>query len=224
MAEKQDQKEKEMSFLEHLEELRWHIIRSLFAIVIFAIVVFLAKEFVFENIIFAPRHNDFLTYRVFCSISSITCFSPPEFLIIPREFGEKFFTHLKISFWLGFIISFPYIFWEFWKFVKPGLYSNEQKAARGIVFVCSLLFLLGVLFGYFIISPFAKDVLEAEAPPKYGLPMPNISSRFIFAKEDYFFLYPNNFAHFNRMYTDTFQHGGISLEEIICPFVKLETK
>jgi hypothetical protein len=70
----------------------------------------------------------------------------------------------------------------------------------------------------------AGDVLEAEDPHQFGLPKPNISSRFIFAKEDYFFLYPNNYAHYNRIYTDTFQHGGISMEEVICPFIELENK
>lgn len=160
MTEKnQDIVEKEMSFLEHLEELRWHIIRSLVSIIAFAIVVFVFKEFVFDKIIFAPRRESFITYRIMCQIADFLCFAPPEFEIIPREFGEKFFTHLKVSFWLGIVISFPYIFWEFWKFIKPGLYKHEQKAARGMVFVCSSLFMLGVAFGYFIISPFAIKFL-----------------------------------------------------------------
>jgi sec-independent protein translocase protein TatC len=152
-------KEKEMSFLDHLEELRWHIIRSLLSVVVFAIAVFVFKEFVFDKIIFAPRRDSFLTYKVLCSLADFICFAPPDFQIIPREFGEKFFTHLKVSFWLGLVISFPYIFWEIWRFIKPGLYKNEQEAARGMVFICSSLFLLGVLFGYFIISPFAIKFL-----------------------------------------------------------------
>lgn len=157
--EKEDTQEKEMSFLDHLEELRWHIIRALGSVMFFAIIVFLFKEFVFDSIIFAPRRDDFITYRIMCMISDFTCFSPPKFDIIPREFGEKFFTHLKISFWLGIIISFPYIFYEIWKFIKPGLYKTEQKAATGMVFICSSLFLTGVGFGYFIISPFAIKFL-----------------------------------------------------------------
>lgn len=148
-----------MSFLEHLEELRWHIIRSLVAIVFFAIIVFIFKEFVFDRIIFAPRRENFPTYKVLCQIADFICFKPPEFQIIPREFGEKFFTHLKISFWLGLVIAFPYIFWEIWRFIRPGLYKNEQKAAKGMVLICSFLFLLGVFFGYFIISPFAIKFL-----------------------------------------------------------------
>jgi len=156
---KEEVKENEMSFLDHLEELRWHIIRSLAAIIVCAIIVFLFKEFVFDKIIFAPRRDSFLTYRVICGISDFICFQPPQFEIIPREFGEKFFTHLKVSFWLGIIISFPYIFWEIWKFIRPGLYKNEQNAAKGVVFICSSLFMIGVLFGYFIISPFAIKFL-----------------------------------------------------------------
>ena len=157
--EKNKPVEKEMSFLDHLEELRWHIIRSLVSVLIFAIIVFIFKEFVFDMVIFAPRRESFLTYQVLCGMGDFICFKPPEFDIIPREFGEKFFTHLKISFWLGIVISFPYIFWEIWKFIKPGLYKNEQKAARGMVFICSSLFMIGVLFGYFIISPFAIKFL-----------------------------------------------------------------
>lgn len=159
MAEGKEVIEKEMSFLDHLEELRWHIIRSLISVVIFASIVFVFKDFVFNTIILGPKNPDFLTYRVICSISEFLCFSPPDFKLLPRELAEQFLTHLKISVWLGIIISFPYIFWEMWSFVKPGLYKNEQKAARGIVFICSSLFLLGVLFGYYIISPFAISFL-----------------------------------------------------------------
>ncbi len=159
MAEEKAVEEKEMSFLDHLEELRWHIIRSLVSVVLFACIVFFFKDFVFNKIILGPKNPNFPTYRFICSLSDVLCFSPPEFKLLPRELGEQFFTHLKVSIWLGIIISFPYIFWEMWRFIKPGLYKNEQKAARGIVFVCSSLFLLGVLFGYYVISPFAVSFL-----------------------------------------------------------------
>lgn len=151
--------EKEMSFLDHLEELRWHLVRSALSVVVFAIIVFSLKEYIFDYVIFSPIHDYFPTYQFFCGISERLCFSPPAFEIIPREFGEKFFTHLKVSIWLGIIISFPYIIWELWRFIKPGLYPNEKKAARGMVFICSSLFLLGIAFGYFIISPFAITFL-----------------------------------------------------------------
>jgi len=95
---------------------------------------------------------------------------------MPRELGEQFFTHLKVSIWLGIIISFPYIFWEMWRFIKPGLYAKEQKAARGIVFVCSFLFLLGVLFGYYVISPFAITFLAGYSIATEVVSSPTLSS------------------------------------------------
>lgn len=153
------EEEGEMGFLQHLEELRWHIIRSVLAIVVLAIVFYVFESWVFENIIFWPKDNSFLTYRFFCSISEATCFQPPVFGLQVKELGEQFFTSLKVCMSLGFIVSFPYIFWEFWKFLKPGLYPGEQKAAKGIVFYCSFLFLAGALFGYFVITPFAIKFL-----------------------------------------------------------------
>lgn len=149
----------EMSFLDHLEELRWHLVRSIVAILVCAIVVFMAKNFVFKEVIFGPRYEDFPTYRFLCGLSDFLCLEPPLFNLITRELGEQFIVHMKVSFILGLIISFPYIFWEIWRFIKPGLYEKEQKAARGIVFVCSFLFFLGVAFGYYIISPFAITFL-----------------------------------------------------------------
>ncbi len=158
-------KAKEMSFLDHLEELRWHIIRAAASVFVFAIATFLAKDFVFNNIVFAPKYADFITYRVICNFSNALglgdamCFFPPDFTFITPIFGELFIQHLKVSFMLGVIASFPYIFWEIWRFIKPGLYAKEQKAARGMVTICSGLFLTGVLFGYYIISPFAITFL-----------------------------------------------------------------
>lgn len=158
-AGKQD--EQEMSFLDHLEALRWHILRSVGAIILIGIGVFLSKDFVFQQILFAPKQPDFITYRAVCAISEFLCFRPTEFEIITRDLGEQFIVHLKSSFWIGLILAFPYVFWQIWKFVKPGLYEKEQKATRGVVLICSLLFMLGVLFGYFIISPFAISFLSS---------------------------------------------------------------
>ncbi len=154
--------EEEMSFLDHLEHLRWHIIRSLVAIVIIGIGVFLAKDLVFDHIILGPTKDSFLTYQLLCSIGDFICMKPGTSLeIITRDIGEQFITHIKSSFWIGLIVAFPYVFWEFWRFVKPGLYENERKAAGGMVFTCSALFIAGVLFGYFVISPFAVSFLSA---------------------------------------------------------------
>ena len=149
--------EKEMSFLDHLEELRWHIIRSIIAIVLVAIVVFWQSPVVID-VLFAPRYETFPTYRIICNGFNVFC-EVPQFEIIYKDLGERFFTHLKTSIWLGIILGFPFIFWEFWRFIKPGLYEHEKKATRGMVGICTVLFFLGVLFGYFIIAPFAISFL-----------------------------------------------------------------
>jgi len=151
------EEEAEMSFLDHLEELRWVIIKALISIVIFAAVVYIFHDLFFETVMFAHTKDSFPTYRFFCNIGA--CFGPPEFEIIQTQMGEQFFTALKVSFWVGLIISFPYVFHQIWSFIKPGLYPNERKAARGVVFVCSSLFLIGILFGYFIMAPFAIKFL-----------------------------------------------------------------
>lgn len=156
---------KEMSFLDHLEELRWHIIRAAASVFVFGVVAFMAKDFVFKYIVFAPKSPDFITYSVICKLSNLAgmgdtmCMQPPEFGFVTPIFGELFIQHIKVSFMLGIVASFPYIFWEIWRFISPGLYEKEQKAARGMVAICSSLFLTGVLFGYFVISPFAITFL-----------------------------------------------------------------
>jgi len=150
-----------MSFRDQLEELRWDIVRILVGIIIIAIIVFVAKDFVFNEIILKPISKDFVTYHFFCNIAGILCNGPGEVTVFTRELGEQFMVHLKVSFWFGLIVSFPYIFYEIWKFVAPGLYEKEVKATRGIVFVCTFLFLSGVLFGYFVIAPFAIAFLSS---------------------------------------------------------------
>lgn len=150
-----------MSFLDHLEELRWHIIRSLVGIIIIAIVVFLMKDFIFNEIILKPTSQDFITYRLLCSWSEHMCIGPGEVTIFTRELGEQFMVHLKVSFWFGLIVAFPYVFYEIWKFVSPGLFQEERNATRGIVFICTFLFLAGVAFGYFVIAPFAIAFLSS---------------------------------------------------------------
>lgn len=157
--------EDEMSFLDHLEQLRWHIIRAVSWVTVFAVVAFLAKDFIFRHIIFAPRYADFFSYHVMCSFAElinmkeVLCLTPPDFQVQGVGFGELFVTHLKVAFFLGLIAAFPMVLFEIWKFIKPGLYEKEQKAARGFVFICSILFALGVLFGYYVISPFAITFL-----------------------------------------------------------------
>ncbi len=168
--------EKEMGFLDHLEELRWHIIRAGSSILVFAIIIFASEKFVFDSIIYAPKKADFPTYRFLCWMSEMTCITPPKLQLITRELGEQFFVHLKVSFWMGLILSFPYIFWEFWRFIKPGLYKKEQKAARGMVFICSSLFALGVLFGFYVIAPFAISWLGSYTVGTETINSPTLAS------------------------------------------------
>jgi sec-independent protein translocase protein TatC len=159
-----EKKETDMSFLDHIEELRWHVIRSLIAVVVCMIGAFLAKDFIFNTVIFGPKNPDFVTYRAMCNLANwfnmpSLCAAPPKFDLSVRALGEKFNIHLQASFFIGLIVSIPYIFWEIWKFVSPGLYEKEQKAIRGIVFICSMLFFAGILFGYYVIAPFAISFL-----------------------------------------------------------------
>jgi sec-independent protein translocase protein TatC len=168
MSEELDEKlpkgEKEMSFLEHLEELRWHIIRSLLSIFVFAIVAFFYREPIWHYVILAPSRVDFWTYTMFCNLSNLMgqdffCIDELPFIIQNRRMTAQFTMALTSSFVIGLIIAFPYAFWEIWRFVKPGLYHNEKQLSRGAVFFVTLLFLTGVLFGYYIVSPISINFL-----------------------------------------------------------------
>lgn len=172
---------KEMTFLEHLEELRWHLIRSAIAVLIIGIVVFVAKDFVFGVLIFGPTRPEFFSYQLMCQFadyinSPAVCLRPPKITFITPIFGELFITHLKVSVVLGLVVAFPYIFWEIWRFVSPGLYDRERQAARGVVFVCSALFLSGILFGYYVIAPFAVTFLTTYNIPGIDQALPALSS------------------------------------------------
>jgi len=151
--------EKEMSFLDHLEELRWHLVRSVCAIVVGMIVAFYFTPWIFENIIFAPSRVDFPTFKWLCKLGELTgaqealCAKPFVFKIQSRYMTGQFTMQFLAAFVIGFIVSFPYVFWEIWRFVKPGLHLNEAKNSRGAVFAVSFLFMLGILFGYFVLVP-----------------------------------------------------------------------
>ena len=155
----------EMTFLEHLEELRWHFIRSIVAVVLAAIVIFIFKNIVFDRIIFGPRTPDFITSRLLCKLGKIInsqklCINlNPEQLQNIHMTGQ-FMTHMKISLIGGLVLAFPYIFYEFWRFVTPALHENERRVSKGAIFYSSLLFIIGVLFGYYIISPLSINFLE----------------------------------------------------------------
>lgn len=157
--------EKEMSFLEHLEELRWHIIRSLLSIGVFAVVAFIFREPIWHHVILAPSRVNFWTYDMFCRLGNlmgndIFCIDDLPFIIQNRRMTAQFTMALTSSFVIGLILAFPYAFWEIWRFVKPGLYHNEKQLSRGAVFFVTLLFLSGVLFGYYIVSPISINFLS----------------------------------------------------------------
>ncbi len=165
MGDKTTTPPNEMSFLDHLEELRWHLIRSTLAIVIIGCVAFLMRGFIFDTVIFGPKKMDFPTYRLFCEIAtflgfeSAFCADKLPFTIQSRLMSGQFSAHIWTSIWAGFIVGFPYVLYEVWKFISPGLYEKERNNSRGFILVASFLFFLGVLFGYYVVAPLSINFL-----------------------------------------------------------------
>ena len=155
----------EMSFLDHLEELRWHLIRSTLAIVLIGCVAFLMKDFIFDTVIFGPKKPDFPTYGLFCKLSRMLGFSEafcgdePLFRVQSRVMAGQFSAHIWTSIWAGFIVGFPYVLYEIWRFISPGLYEKERKYSKGFILIASLLFFTGVLFGYYVVAPLSINFL-----------------------------------------------------------------
>lgn len=185
-----------MSFLDHLEELRWHVIRSAIGIFVFMIIAFINRDFIFNELILKPKNPDFITNRLFADFSkSIATFFdkarnpvlPINFFdniwkwiadhvnftadtlainnthldIVNIEMAGQFISHIKVSLILGLIVSSPYVFWEIWRFIKPALHKKEQKHAKGAVFYTSLLFIIGIIFGYYLITPLSVHFLSS---------------------------------------------------------------
>ena len=159
------EQEKEMSFIDHLEELRWHVMRSLIAICIAGIFLFIFNDWYFRHVLFGPLNDDFPSYRWLCQLSdwlgtgSTLCMQAPNVTVQAIEFGEMFITAVKMAFVGGFVLAFPYVFYEIWSFIRPGLYPAEQRATRWVILICSFLFFTGVAFGFFIIAPFGTNFL-----------------------------------------------------------------
>jgi sec-independent protein translocase protein TatC len=155
----------EMSFVDHLEELRWHIVRSLLAIVIFGIVIFIKIDWVFEKVVTGPLHNSFISYVAMCRLGhwlhlgDTLCMPPISIKLQTTEFSSQFMSSITIAFVGGFIAAFPYVFWELWRFVKPALKPSELRSTRGSIFYVSLFFFLGAAFGYFLLGPFTFNFL-----------------------------------------------------------------
>jgi len=160
-----EEEEANMSFLDHLEQLRWHLLRSIAAVLVFTIIAFLSKSIVFGIIILGPSKVDFITYRVLCNMGnalgvSALCIDELPFIIQSRQMTGQFSMHVTSSFVVGLIVAFPYLFWELWRFISPGLHVTERNAARGATFFVSALFFGGAAFGYFILSPLSINFLS----------------------------------------------------------------
>ena len=154
----------EMSFLSHLEELRWHIVRAVGAILVFTVVAFVYVEEIYNLVILGPSKPSFWTYRMLCKVANFTgadglCIEKLDFDLQSRDVGGQFSMAMVSSLIVGLLFAFPYAFWEIWRFVKPGLKASERKGARGAVFYVTFLFFSGVLFGYYIVSPLAINFL-----------------------------------------------------------------
>ena len=178
-----------MSFLDHLEVLRWHLIRSTMAVVIIGLVAFLMKDFIFDTVIFGPKKMSFPTYRLFCNIAtrlgleSAFCAESLPFTIQNRTMAGQFSAHIWTSIWAGFIVGFPYVLYELWKFISPGLYENERKNSRGFILIASFLFFMGVLFGYYVVAPLSINFLGTYQVSKEVLneTPPDVASQIIVA-------------------------------------------
>lgn len=165
-SKKRKKSEAEMSFLEHLEELRWHIIRSILAIVVFMVVAFVFKNIIFDHVILAPKDPGFFTNRILCQLGHMLgtdklCINTTPFEIINIKMAGQLTTHITVAIVSGLILAFPFIIREFWLFFKPALHTNEAQYARGAVLASSLLFFAGVLFGYYMLAPLSIHFLTS---------------------------------------------------------------
>ena len=162
---KSDGSETEMTFIEHLEALRWHIVRSVIAILVCAVAILINIDWVFDNIITAPIRNNFVSYRMLCNLShklglgEALCLPPVDVKLLGSTVSGPFMSAIQIGFIGGFIAAFPYIFYEVWRFIKPALSSKELKYSRNAIFWVSFFFFLGSAFGYFILGPFTFNFL-----------------------------------------------------------------
>lgn len=164
MTSDKNSNDEKMNFWDHLEELRWHILRSFIAVLILAIGAFLARDLIFDVIILAPKSSDFATNRFLCYIAEITavdalCINDMNLEIVNLKMSGQFLIHLYISIITGIIVAIPYIIAEIWAFIRPALYPNEKKYSTGAIFITSFLFMVGVLFSYFLIVPLTVNFL-----------------------------------------------------------------
>ncbi len=155
----------EMSFLDHLEALRWHLVRSALVVVVFAIGAFCFNNIVFDKIIFGPLQQDFISYRALCALGhktgagDVMCIEVKTPRLQTLNASEQFFNHMWISLMAGLILGFPYFLWELWKFVRPALKDKELGPVKLFIVISSFLFLIGICFGYFLLFPMSYNFL-----------------------------------------------------------------
>ena len=155
----------DMSFLDHLEDLRWHLIRATLSIVVVGTAAFIFSRKIFELIIFAPIDMSFPTYKYLCQagqligVDTTFCNEEMPMIIQSRTMAGQFSADIWTSILAGFIISFPYVIYQLWKFISPGLHEKERRYSKGFIFISSFLFFLGVLFGYYIVCPLSINFL-----------------------------------------------------------------
>ncbi len=157
--------EAEMSFFDHLEVLRWHLVRAALAVMVFMVLAFIFYDFIFDTIVAGPLKTDFWTYRMMCKIGDQFnlgpdfCVTDIPINLINTDMAGQFTLQLNSSMLIGLVFGFPYLLYEVWLFVKPALTDIERQSANGFVFYASLLFIIGILFGYFLIAPLSVNFL-----------------------------------------------------------------
>lgn len=165
ISSKKNNERAEMSFVDHLEALRWHIVRSGLVWLISSIVLFINIDWIFDHIIFAPAQSDFITYRGLCRLGHLLrlgdalCMPPINIQLQGNTISGPFMAAISISMIGGMILAFPYLFWELWRFIKPALSAKELRYSRGSIFWVSLCFFFGAFFGYFLLAPFTFNFL-----------------------------------------------------------------
>jgi len=148
------------NFLSHLEQLRWHLVYSFFAICLFTIISFFNIKSIFDSFIFSFLDSSFPTYEFLCSVSKKLCLDPISLQFQNIDIAGQFNMSLLVSFTAGVIFSFPYILWEIWLFIKPGMYKSERWYAKLLIFSSAFLFVSGILFGYYLITPLSLNFLS----------------------------------------------------------------
>lgn len=147
-----------MSFWEHLEELRWHLLRAVVVLVVIAVGAFIMRKFIFDVVILAPKDPEFISYRALCALgkwlsTDALCIGTSPLEIINIQLSGQFLVHIYVSMMVALVVAFPYLLWEIWSFIRPALLPKEKKYSKGLVFFSTVLFILGMIFSYFLIVP-----------------------------------------------------------------------